>query len=221
MKKLLLLSLSAILLFSCRSANQSTSNDADLYQVKSIAVLPVQVNYTGTVPKKMTQAMLDSLAQVQGLQFQQALQRNMMRFNGGKKKIQGVSIQSIDKTNSLLQQNNLNVKAAFAKDPDELANVLGVDAVVKMNVTSNRLMSDLASLGIGVLDNILFFGTNVNPGVTLGLNNKTADVIANCVLLKNGKTLWTANYDRPTDWNTSVYTVMDRVTTKMGRGFPY
>jgi hypothetical protein len=221
MKKLILLSLPVLLLFSCRSANQSKSNDAEIYTVKTIAILPVQVNYTGTIPKKMTQVMLDSLAQVQGIQFQQALQRNVMRFNGNKKKIQGVSIQSIDKTNSLLQQQQLTVQNAFTKDPDELAKLLGVDAVVKMNVTSNRLMSDLASLGIGVLDNILFFGTNVNPGVTLGLNNKTADVLANCVLLKNGKTLWTANYDRPTDWNTSIYTVMDRVTTKMGRGFPF
>jgi hypothetical protein len=169
----------------------------------------------------MTQQMLDSMTLSQGLSFQRALQANLLRYSNGKNKIQGVSFQSAEKTNGLLEKNNLHPSKINTADPDELARLLQVDAVVKMNVTSNRMMSDLASLGLGTLRNILFFGTNTSPAVTSSITNKTADVYADCALLKDGKTLWTAQYDRPTDWNTSVNDVIQTITKKMGKGFPY
>jgi hypothetical protein len=210
-----------IILAACGSGRQFTTRDVETNKVKTIAVLPVQVNYTGTVPAKFTPAMLDSMKLQQGLSFQRALQANLLRYSGGRSKIQGVSFQSADKTNGLLEKNSLDARDIVNKDPDELARLLQVDAVVKMNVTSNRLMSDLASLGLGTLRNILFFSTTTSPTLSSSIQNKTADVYADCALLKDGRTLWTANYDRATDWNTSVNEVIDNITKKMGKGFPY
>lgn len=206
---------------ACKSGKQLTTDYAATAKIKTIAILPVQVDFTGNLPAKITPAMLDSMKIQQGYTFQNALQANLLRYNGGRKKIQGVSFQSTDKTNGMLKKNNITVQDIRVKDPDELARLLQVDAVVKMNVTSNRMMSELASLGLGTLRNILFWGTNTSPAITSSIENKTADVYADCTLLKDGKVLWAAQYEKPTDWNTSVNSVIESITKKMGKGFPY
>jgi hypothetical protein len=176
---------------------------------------------TGTLPRKLPEAALDSLRRQQGLSFQRSLHANLMRYNGGKKKIQGVEFQSAEKTNGLLEKNKIDWRAVNNMDPDELARLLQVDAVVKMNVTSNRMMSEIMSLGLGALRTVLFWETSTSPEVTNSISNKTADVYADCALLKDGKTLWTAQYNEATSWKTSVNEVMNSVTRKMGKGFPY
>jgi hypothetical protein len=218
---LVLLAFSAILMADCGSAHQVTSKEVETEYVKTVAVLPVQVNFTGTLPGKLSESALDSLRRQQGLSFQRSLHANLMRYNGGKKKIQGVVFQSADKTNGLLEKNRIDWRAVNNMDPDELARLLQVDAVVKMNVTSNRMMSDMVSFGLGALRNILFWETNTSPNVTDNISSKTADVYADCALLKDGKTLWTAQYNEATSWKTSVNEVMQSVTKKMGKGFPY
>lgn len=219
--KLTGLLLITVLLASCGTAHQVTSKEVETAYVKTIAVLPVQVNFTGVLPKKLPAPAMDSLSKQQGLAFQRSLQSNLLRYSGGRKKVQGVDFQSADKTNGLLEKNKIDWKEVNNMDPDELARLLQVDAVVKMNVTSNRMMSDMASLGLGALRSFLFWETNTSPQVTNNIGNKTADVYADCALLKDGKTLWTAQYNEATDWKTSVNEVMQNVTKKMGKGFPY
>lgn len=206
---------------SCRSGKQFTSPDAGYGKITNIAVLPARVYYTGNLPKDFSQAMADSLAQEQGRAFQTTLLNNLIQYSGGSKKMPGAGFQSADKTNGLLRKSGLSWKEILERDPDELAALLGVDAVVRMNVTSDRLMSDLASLGLGTLRNILFWGTSTAPVWPASIPNKTAEVYAQCALQYKGKTLWTAEYRKETDWNTSIRDVMAVVCKKMGKGFPY
>jgi hypothetical protein len=206
---------------ACRSGRQFTSDDAISAKVKQVAVLPVQVVYTGNLPKNFTQSMADSLATEQGRAFQQSLLNNLLQHAGRSKKAAGADFQSIDKTNALLRSRGIQWKDIPSQDPDQLAKLLGVDAVVRMQVTSDRLMSDMASLGLGTLRNVLFWGTNLSPAVSGSITNKTAEVYAQSSLLKDGKTLWTAEYKKPTDWNTSIRDVMAKVSKKMAKGFPY
>lgn len=219
--KLAMGAIAAIVLVSCGSSKQFTSQEVETVNVKRIAVLPVRVNFTGNLPKNITQPMIDSMVVQQGSVFQHALAANLLRYNGNRNKIQGADIQSVDKTNGLLQKNHLTAAGVSNMDPDELAKLLDVDAVVRMNVTSNRIMSELASLGLGTLRNILFWGTNTDPLISSSISNTTAKVYADCALLKDGKTLWAAQYDEPTDWNTSTNDVIVKITKKMGKGFPY
>ncbi len=210
-----------IVFTSCRSGKQFTAPDAGSGKISHIAVLPVRVYYTGNLPKDFSPALADSLAQEQGRAFQTTLLNNLIQYSGGSKKMPGASFQSADKTNGLLRKSGLNWKEILERDPDELAALLGVDAVVRMNVTSDRLMSDLASLGLGTLRNILFWGTSSAPVWPAAIPNKTAEVYAQCALQCKGKTLWTAEYRKETDWNTSIRDVMAVVCKKMGKGFPY
>jgi hypothetical protein len=219
--KLAMSAIAAIVLMSCGASKQFRSQEVETVKVKRIAVLPVRVSFTGNLPKNITQPMIDSMVVQQGSVFQHALAANLLRYNGNKNKIQGADIQSVDKTNGLLQKNHLTPASASNMDPDELAKLLEVDAVVRMNVTSNRIMSELASLGLGTLRNILFWGTNADPFISGSISNQTAKVYADCALLKDGRTLWAAQYDEATDWNTSTNDVIAKITKKMGKGFPY
>jgi len=183
--------------------------------------LPVQVQFTGQLPHNVTQAQLDSAALKTGYTYQQIVLANFQRYAKPRKKFNMVQIQSPDKTNGLLRSASISANDAFNTDPDVLAKMLGADAVIKMNVISNRMMSDLASMGIGAVHNIIFLGTQMDPVVGGSISNKTADVFANCVLVKNGETLWSAEYQKPTNWHISGTDVMNKITRKMGKRFPF
>lgn len=225
MKKTTLLSLLMLLFISigCKTGRNYTTQDPDLYKVKTIAIVPVKVTYSGNVPKKLTTQQLDSIAIADGLFFQKSLNNNLLSRTGGKNRIGGVSYQAIEKTNNILLNSKYKLNNFSAADPDELAKLLGVDAVVKMEVTSNRIMSDLANLGIDLLKEILG-NNNVNIGNVLGSaadQNRTVDVTTYATLIFNGKTLWNSRYQQSADWQTNTNELIDRITAAMGRNFPY
>lgn len=221
MKKLSLVFVIVIaILSSCRSGRTYTSQNPDLYKVKTIAILPVKVIFSGNQPKKLTKGQLDSIADNDGYIYQMSLKNNLLSRSGGKNRIGGVSYQAVEKTNSVLMKAGYNIDKIVTTDPDELAKILDVDAVIRMEVTSNRIMSDLANLGLDILNDILI-RNNKDIGVLNGANNRTADVTANATLIYNGKTLWNARYNRPTDWQQNLREIVDAITAAMGRNFPY
>lgn len=205
---------------ACRTGRTYTTQDPDLYKVKTIAILPVKVILTGNQPKKLTKAQLDSIADNDGYIYQMSLKNNLLSRSGGKNRIQGVSYQAVEKTNNILQKGGYNIEKIVNTDPDELAKLLGVDAVIRMEVTSNRIMSDLLNLGLDVLNDILI-KNNTDLGVLNGAQNRTADITSNATLIYNGKTLWNARYNRETDWQTNGRNTVDAITAAMGRNFPY
>jgi hypothetical protein len=221
MKFTLLSALLLLFCISCSTHKPVLSANAVTAKVKTMAILPVLVQYTGNMPRNVTQAQLDSAAVKTGYTYQQILLANLQRYGRPKKKITVAQIQSPDKTNGLLNSAGISASAAFNADPDVLCKILGVDAVIKMNVTSNRIMSDLASMGIGAMRNLIFWGTSMDPVVGASVSNKTADVYANCVLVKGGETLWSASYQKPTNWHVSGTDVMFKITRKMGKRFPF
>lgn len=212
-----------ILLHACSSGRNYTSQDPDLYKVKTIAILPVKVVYSGNIPKKITKSQLDSIATEEGLFFQKSLNNNLLSRSGGKGRIVGVSYQAIEKTNNILLNSEYKLNNFYSADPDVLAKLLGVDAVLKMEVNSNKIMSDLTSLGIDLLKEILG-NNNVNLGNVLGSasnQKRTADINTYATLIYNGKTLWNSRYQSETDWQENMKVTVDYITAAMGRNFPY
>ncbi len=205
---------------ACRSGRNFTTQDPDLYKVKTIAILPVKVVLTGNLPKKITQAQIDSIADKDGTIYQMSLKNNLLSRSGGKNRIGGVSYQAIEKTNAVLFSAGYTTEKIYTKDPDELAKLLGVDAVIRMEVSSNRIMSDLANLGLNILNDILI-RNNTDIGILGNANNRTADITANATLIYNGKALWNSLYNRPTDWQENNREVINGITAAMGRNFPY
>lgn len=98
--------------------------------------MPVQVQFTGQLPHNVTQAQLDSAALKTGYTYQQTELAHFQRYAKPRKKFNMAQIQSPDKTNGLLRSAGISANDAFNTDPDVLAKMLGVDAVIKMNVIS-------------------------------------------------------------------------------------
>jgi hypothetical protein len=218
MRKLLLFSLGFIAFTSCH--RYYTNNNIKQYPVKSVAILPVEMIYTGNLPKNMKAEDIAKIEEEESRMFQQSLYSNLINFAGSRKKPSEVNFQPMSKTLQLLAENNISVRDSWAKDPDQLAKLLGVDGVIRTRVTKNRYMSDLASAGVSVVNEVLNAIGRNNNAVTPNGNARTNDIIASCSLMSNGVTLWNDNYKRGTDWNTPTMDVVENITRNFGRRFP-
>jgi hypothetical protein len=217
----------SIFAIACRSGRNYTSQDPDLYKVKMVAILPVKVIFSGNQPKDLTKKQLDTIAEKDGYIYQKSLNNNLLSRSGGKKRIVGVSYQAVEKTNNILKNKMISIQQLDNMDPDEIAKILGVDAVLKMEINSNRIMSDIANLGLGVLGGVLN-NTGILKNTPLGgvlnsadMQNRTGDITTFATLIYNGKTLWNSRYQQSTEWDVNAQMAVDHITAAMGRNFPY
>lgn len=117
-----------------------------------------------------------------------------------------VSVQDIEKTNTLLRQNkafeNLDEFTA-----DQLAKMLGVDAVIKCSYSYEKTGSE----GGAIVTTILFGVGKVATGeLTMAIYNG-----------KDGDLLWRFYKQMNEDVFSSANAVMERMMRKVGRNFPY
>jgi len=191
---------------------------------KIIAVIPVQTVLSGNQPKKLTPDQVKQIEEAESQAFQASLYNCLLAKSGsGKKKIY-ITIQTIEKTNSILDSNGITLRDAWTKSPEQLAKILGVDAVVKTKVEKTRYMSDLASYGISLGQDVLLILTDgalwpFIPGGTA----KTNDINADCSLLNgvDGSLLWRVTVQTSTDWSTPANQIIDNLNRKFARNFPY
>ena len=138
-----------------------------------------------------------------------------------KKYITTVNFQDINTTLKILEQNNISVRDSWKKDDNELAKLLGVDSVIRMNIRKQRYMSDEASYGVGVARQVIYktgIGSKVPVPSSVG---KTYDIYATCNLLSDNQTLWNDNYKRSTDYDTPANVIVEWITDDFGENFPY
>jgi hypothetical protein len=132
-----------------------------------------------------------------------------------------VNFQDVNTTQKILDQNNISIRDSWKKDDNELAKLLGVDAVIRMNIRKQRYMSDEASYGVGVAKSVIYrtgIGSKVPVPNSVG---KTFDIYATCNLLSDNQTLWNDNYKRSTDYETQPNVIVEWITDWFGENFPY
>ena len=220
-KEILNLGAFAFIMFATSCAHKYyTANNIDQYNIKTIAVLPVAMEYTGNMPKNMTAADLAKKGETESAMFQRSLHNNILMFMNKKKNPSNVQFQSTSKTVQILASNNISISTSWTEDPVKLAKILGVDAVVKANITTNRYMSDAASGAFSVLNDVL---GSVKGNIPIGnAPTKTGDIIATCTLIENkdGNTIWNIKYDEETDWRNQPQEIIDQITRNFGKRFP-
>jgi len=224
MKKVLL-ALFIVILFtasSCRHRHyQSSLFEQQTRNHRVIAILPAEMVFTGKQPKELTPEQIAEIEERESLAFQESLQNGIMRNANTRKREMYVSIQDIGTTRKILQDNEISVRNSWNYDDRKLAQLLGVDAVVRMRVQKQRYMSDLASMGIGIGRQILgAIGSNNGLPVPF-VGNKTNDIYASCNLVSNSQTLWNDSYKGASDWDTPSDVVINRIANNFGERFPY
>ena len=249
MKKFLQVSLLLFLplLFNgCRSAYMANNFYTRTVMHKTIAVLPVQMVYTGKIPKDMTAAMLMEEQEAESRAFQISLM-NAILSKSHKKGGYTINFQDVEKTNNLLRQNNISLTQAWTMNPEQLSKILGVEAVVAAKIEKKRFISDLASygvtLGTNILDVIMADAGNILPkGVTDAVANakpgaavgsvvpglpddlaKTNEIRAHCSVLdsRDGAVLWRVSAYTETDYEFQPSEAIEQINYKFARNFPY
>ncbi len=214
-----------VIIQSCGSGKFLAADfDAKTASHKKIAILPVETFLTGKQPKKVTADQIKQIEEAEGKAFQASLYNCLLAKSGAKKKDIKIEIQTIDKTNSLLTAAGIDMRTAWSATSEELCKVLGVDAVVKTKVEKTRYMSDLASYGISLGQDILFALTDYAlwPIVPSGMA-KTNDIKADCSVINGaeGSLLWRVAVTTSTDWSMPANQIIDDLNRKFARNFPY
>lgn len=192
--------LAACLLQACSSQvynNKSYVSNNDL-SGKRVAVLPVEVEFTGRLPKgyslgdKMAAEETESTA-IQNLIYSEYLYKSASKSKSRK----AVQLINVDQVNSRLRDKGIDVREAWAMNPDSLGKLVGADMVLKVRVKKDRIMSESAAFGIDVATNVigglLNRGNNNNNNIvgigntktyTINIDATLSDVNNNTVITK-------------------------------------
>ena len=223
MKKVIPLILIAAIISSSCSHKYYTSTffTQQTANHKLIAVLPSEIIFTGKQPKDITPEQISKIEEEESLAFQQSLYGDILRYANSRKYYMFVGVQEIKTTMHILEENNISIKDSWKTDDKKLTEILGVDAIVRMQIRQKRYMSDYTSYGISVVRGILSqtsIGNKLPIPRRLG---RTEDIYANCSVVSNDITLWNNNYEGSADWDNPSNVIIENITDNFGRNFPY
>lgn len=188
-----------------------------------IAVLPVEVVFTGQAPENLSEEDIIEIERAESLSFQLSLYNDILRSTKSGRKPLWVNLQTTKRTNSLLDDASIDIFASWDSDPVELAEILDVDAVLVSRIEKMRYMSDLESfgidLGVHIANAILS-----HPFWWIPHNlAKSKEIRASYQLVDrgNGTTIWSFADNVPADWSQTSEEIIREVTRRASRKFPY
>lgn len=188
---------------------------------QTIAVLPFKMVLTGRLPEDWTEEKKEKIENLESETFQRSFLNEIFRSTRSGKKNFRVNFQPVDKTNSMLSQNNISIKESWSKDPQELAKILGVDAVVRAEVRKHRYLSNWESFAIDWADDILsaaLGGVGTPWNVT---KTNDIDISLTVVEVEKGIVLFNASQTCQVNWTQPANEAIDGINRSIARGFPY
>ena len=186
-----------------------------------IAVLPSEMVFTGKLPENVTPEQIQKIEEDESRSFQMALYSNILRYANSRRYYMFVGVQDVNKTESTLEENHISIRDSWTMDDKKLAEVLGVDAVVRMQVRKKRYMSDYASYGVTVARKVIRETPLSNKLPIPRSLGKTEDIYAYCSVVSNGITLWNNSYKGYADWDNPSNVIIENITDSFGQNFPY
>lgn len=202
-------------------SNRFTEQSRD-HQV--IAILPFEMQFTGVMPKELSEEMLSYLEEGESRAFQISFYNELRYHYRKRRKALRVEIQDYDRTLNLLAKNNIDIRQSWSMLPEELANVLNVDAVVRARIQKSRFMSDLASFGVDLGTEIISTLVRIPWRSWLGnVSNQTNLIQADYTLFDQqaGTTLWSMNFEQGTDWTKPANQLISEISHRAAQKFPY
>lgn len=133
---------------------------------KSIAIIPfsAKVSLRPKQMKEISAEQLENMETDEGYSIQTAMYSWFLKRKKRGKLL--INVQNPNKTNALLKKNEINMETTT---PEELAKLLGVDAIITGTFETDKPMSDGASIALGVL--VGFWGTTNSAVVNMSIHN--------------------------------------------------
>ncbi|MEL7146155.1 MAG: hypothetical protein AAFO69_07290 [Bacteroidota bacterium] len=172
---------------------------------QQLAILPFDVTLQLRA-RELNQPSLRELEIQEGFAIQSLLETSLLR----KKAQKGfkVSFQEVNTTNLILEQNNISADNIAQYSREQLANILGVDGIVYGHIRSSQLISNGASLFIGLA------GGWPPPTVIGELRIQVADA-------SNGEVLWRFDTFQEGGLGSSKESIANFMLRRAARRFPY
>ena len=156
--------------------------------------------------EKMGQEQFDKLQLDQGKSVQSAMQTYFL----SKREDKGfaVTFQDVAKTNAILLKNNITNSNIESYTSQELAKMLEVDGVISGSISTDKPMSDGASIALGLV--VGFYGATNSGKCTININDG-----------KTGDLLWKYEKTLARSLGSDINTIIDAMMRKSSRKFPY
>jgi hypothetical protein len=190
---------------------------------KKVAILPVEVEFTGRLPKGYTFENKKITEDKESTDIQNMVYREYLyRAKKGRRKQHSVEIMNIDQVNSRLRDRGIDPRESWAMNPDSLGKLVGADMVMRIRVKKDRIMSNAASLGIGVattvLENILTRNGS-GASTTVDSGGKTYNIYFDATLsdVKTSTVISKISKDGDASWNETPEEVIRTSSGKMVR----
>ena len=175
---------------------------------KVVAILPASVTI-GLRPNQMRSTspeQMRTMQQQSALDFQYRIYSWLMRRQGQQRYT--VEFQDVALTNSILRKANLTEEDMRTHSAQELAQMLGVDAVLTTDVRTSKPMSDGAAVAVGIL--VGAWGATNQANITVDIHDGSG-----------GKLLWKYDYVASGSVFSSPENMVNALMRNASRKFPY
>jgi hypothetical protein len=209
----------AVLFQSCSSEvynNKTYLSSTDISE-KKVAILPVQVEFTGKLPQDYSIEKKISMEETESTLIQNLLYSEYLyQAKRNNKKQKPIELINTDQVNSRLKSHGISIRESWAINPDSLGKIIGADLVLKAHVKKDRIMSETASFGIGVMTTVL--GSILNKsgtttGVSSGAKTYTINLQATLSDVNNNIVVSRFSHQDNASWDHSPESVI-RATNK-------
>jgi hypothetical protein len=225
--KLNLLFILAISLAAC-NVNKDVYKSSDFAEKasrhKTVAILPLRITQTGHKSKTETEESIKAANEKWAYAFQESLLTYALKQTPKHKKSPVVSFQSIAKTNALLKDAGLTIDDMYTRQPEEIARVLGVDAVLMTTLERDKNFSDGVAYGLAagrtVLNAIGKPGTSVASSA-LSLNSSDINMNSYLYDATDSKLLWKTFRKGGTDLPSDGNGVVEYYSNWIAKKIPY
>ena len=214
---------SVIFILGCKPYYLATGFDSKTVDHKTVAILPFEIIFTGKIPEELSPEEIVSIEEAEAMAFQMSFFQEVLNSTrGGKKQIR-VDLQHYYKTNEILVGEDIRIHDSWQRSPEDLAGILGVDAVIRARIVKTRFMSDLTSFGIDVGLSIVNAISNYSfspflPGM---VKSKEIDTEYSLFDKSDGTTLWSITFGADADWRSPANEIIDDINRRAAKKFPY
>jgi len=222
MKRLTFLLVASIFLFTSCSQNNFrviSEGEKNLPQISTVAILPFEVYIYGQIDKEMTDEMLLEFENKVSVTYQANIYKNILKKENSEGEDIYVKLQDYKLTNKILNENNISIRDSWEYNPDYLANMLNVDAVLIARVEKEQKKSDNFSAFMELLQvlAVVFETDTLDPELS---NNK--EILLDYALVDSkGLVIWADGKTIPYKWRNKTEKVMDKAMLNSAECFPY
>lgn len=145
-----------LLLQSCATRvfhNKAYLSKPDL-DGKVMAILPVNMTFTGAMPVNLTPEQQEKWENAESKMLQDLIV-HYYRTKSPKRSKATVNLLQIENTNKLLADQGIDQRKAWELSNEVAAQYLKADWILKVTVKKDRMMSELASIGVDVASNVI------------------------------------------------------------------